>query len=95
MYMYFTNYGLSTLGKKSGAIMSCADKGTEEGSSPIAMQGNGESDAGRMHMALVPIFSKAKEEWRGCKRYTVIWRLLKLVNSRKLEESRTESLKTD
>ena len=62
---------------------SCADMGTEEGNSFTTMQGNGESDAERIHMVLVPIFSKANEEWRGCKRYTVIWRLLKLLNSRK------------
>lgn len=44
---------------------------------------------------LAPIPSKANEEQRGCKRCSVIWRLLKPVNSRKPEESRAKGLRTD
>jgi len=65
--------------------------GTEDGSSFIAMQRNGE----RIPLVWVPRFSQANEERRECTRYTVLWRLLNLANSRKPEEPRTTSFKID
>lgn len=58
----FNNYWLSTLVEKSGAIISCADMGTEEGNGFIAMQGNGETDAERMLKGFGTYIFKGK--WR-------------------------------